>query len=59
MTIAETKGREDVDVAAKDLQGEHWTEKVSKRMGVKWTFLRVDQKDFKKTRYNNLAELMI
>ena len=55
MTIAETKDREDVDVAAKDLQGEHWAEEVSKRTGVKWTFLRVDQKDFEKTKYNNLT----
>ena len=59
MVIMETKGREDVDVAAKDLQGERWAKEVSKRTGVKWTFLRVDQKDFEKTRYNNLAELII
>jgi len=68
MIIVEIKGREDVDVAAKDLQGERWAEEVSKRLSacdaqagteVKWTFLRVDQKDFEKTRYNNLAELMI
>ena len=59
MVIVETKGREDVDVAAKDLQGKRWTEEVSKRTGVKWTFLRVDQKDFEKARYSKLAELTI
>jgi len=59
MVIVETKGREDVDVAIKDLQGERWTEEVSKRTGVKWTFLRVEQKDFEKARYSKLAELTI
>jgi len=59
MVIVETKGREDVDVAAKDLQGKRWAEEVSRRTGVKWTFLRVDQKDFEKARYSKLAELTI
>ncbi len=59
MVIIETKGREDVDVVAKDLQGKRWTEEVSRRTGTKWTFLRVDQKEFEKARYNKLAELTI
>lgn len=59
MVIVETKGREDVDVAAKDLQGKRWTEEISKRTGIKWTFLRVDQKEFEKARYNKFAELTI
>ncbi len=68
MVIVETKGREDVDVAAKDLQGKRWAEEVSKRLsacsaqagtGAKWTFLRVDQKEFEKARYNKFAELII
>lgn len=59
VVIVETKGREDVDVAAKDLQGKRWTEEISKRTGTKWTFLRVDQKEFEKARYNKFAELTI
>ena len=59
MIIVETKGREDVDVAAKDLQGKRWTKEISKRTGTKWTFLRVDQKEFEKARYSKLAELTI
>jgi type III restriction enzyme len=59
MVIVETKGREDVDVAAKDLQGKRWAEEVSRRTKTEWTFLRVDQKEFEKARYNKFAELTI
>ena len=59
IVIVETKGREDVDVAAKDLQGKHWAEEVSKRTGFKWTFLRVDQKEFEITRYFTLSDLTV
>ena len=59
MIIVETKGREDVDVAVKDLQGKRWTKEISKRTETKWTFLRVNQKEFEKTRYSKLAELTI
>jgi len=77
MVIVETKGREDVDVAVKDLQGKRWAEEVGKRLSaclpargaqagdaqagteVKWTFLRVDQKEFEKARYNKFTELTI
>ena len=59
MVIVETKGREDVDVAAKDLQGKRWAEEVSRHTNTKWIFLRVDQKEFEKARYNKFAELTI
>jgi hypothetical protein len=59
MVIVETKGLEDVDVAAKDLQGKRWAEEVSRRTKTKWIFLRVDQKEFEKARYNKFAELTI
>lgn len=59
MVIVETKGREDVDVAAKDLQGKRWADEVSRRTRTEWTFLRVDQKEFEKARYNKFAELTI
>jgi len=59
MVIVETKGREDVDVAAKDLQGKRWSEEISKRTGTKWMFLRIDQKEFERTRYNEFVELTI
>lgn len=59
MVIVETKGREDVDVAAKDLQGKRWADEVSRRTKTEWTFLRVDQKEFEKARYNKFAELTI
>lgn len=58
MFLIETKGREDVDVERKDLQGKRWANDVSKRTGMKWVFLRVDQKEFEKTRYKNIEELV-
>lgn len=59
IVIVEIKGREDVDVAAKDLQCRRWIEEISKYTGTKWAFLRVDQKEFEKARYNKFAELTI
>ncbi|BCX14584.1 MAG: type III restriction endonuclease subunit R [Patescibacteria group bacterium] len=59
IVIVETKGREDVDVAAKDLQGRRWVEEISKRTRTKWIFLRVDQKEFEKSRYSNFSELTV
>lgn len=59
MVIVETKGREDVDVVTKDSQGKRWAEEISKRTETKWTFLRIDQKEFEKARYNKFAELII
>jgi type III restriction enzyme len=58
MFIVETKGREDVDVATKDLQGKRWAEEVSRRTETKWAFLRVDQAEFEKSRYNKFTELI-
>ena len=59
MVIIETKGREDVDVAAKDLQGKQWAKKVTEHTGTKWEFLRVDQKEFEKARYSSIGELLV
>jgi type III restriction enzyme len=68
MVLVETKGREDVDVAEKDIQGKRWTEEISKHLSAcgdaqadtrtKWIFLRVNQKEFEKTRYNKIEELL-
>jgi len=58
MVIVETKGREDVDVKAKDLQGKKWTEEITKRTGIKWIFIRIDQKEFEKIRYKNFYDLI-
>ncbi|MEW5805174.1 MAG: DEAD/DEAH box helicase family protein [Patescibacteria group bacterium] len=58
MVIVETKGREDVDVAAKDLQGKRWVDEVSRRTRTKWTFLRVNQREFEKARYTRLIDLI-
>lgn len=57
--VIETKGREDVDVAPKDMQGKRWAGEASKRTGTQWKFLRIDQKEFEKARYNKLEELTI
>ncbi len=59
MFVVETKGREDVDVAAKDLQAKRWAKEASKRTNEVWEFLRVDQKEFEKARYSSFEELLV
>lgn len=46
--IAETKGREDVEVKLKDNAAFNWCESASHLTGKPWKYLKVPQKDFEK-----------
>jgi len=56
--IIETKGREDVDVEHKDKRIRLWCEDATNLMGIKWSFIRVDQEGFEKYRFKSIKQLM-
>ena len=56
--IIETKGREDVDVVHKDKRIRLWCEDVTKITSSRWSYRRVDQKEFTKYRFSNIRELL-
>ena len=56
--IIETKGREDVDVEHKDKRIRLWCEDATNLMGIKWSFIRVDQEDFEKYRFKSIKQLV-
>jgi len=55
--LIETKGREDVDVKAKDSRAVRWCEDATKITGKKWFYIRVNQEDFEKYRLKSIKEL--
>ncbi|CZG51652.1 DEAD/DEAH box helicase family protein [Legionella pneumophila serogroup 1] len=59
MLVVETKGRVDIDVAAKDAQTKRWTKMVSERTNEHWEFLRVNQCDFDGGGYNSIHDFLI
>lgn len=56
--IIETKGREDVDVEYKDKRIKIWCQDATNLTGSKWSFIRIDQKDFEKYRFKSVKELV-
>lgn len=54
--IVETKGRVWEGTEAKYEAIQEWCQRVSKRTGQRWRFLRVNQVDFDKTKPDSLAE---
>ncbi len=56
--IIETKGREDVEVAAKDAQMALWCDQVTKACGEQWRYLKVPQVTFDRGRHSSLAGLV-
>ncbi len=56
--IIETKGREDVDVVHKDKRMKLWCEDATKLTKDKWSFKRIDQKDFENYRFRSIEELI-
>jgi len=56
--IIEAKGREDVDVEHKDKRIKLWCEDATNLMTSKWSFKRIDQKDFEKYTFRSLKELI-
>lgn len=55
--IIETKGQEDVEVAAKDAQMARWCDEVSKETGKPWRYLKVPQVVFDRGRFQTLSKL--
>lgn len=55
--IAETKGREDVEVRLKDNAATNWCESASRFTKVPWKYLKVPQKDFEKLHPESFEEL--
>lgn len=56
--IIETKGWEDVDVKHKDERVKLWCEDATKLTKTKWSFKRINQKDFEKYRFRSIQELI-
>jgi len=56
--VIETKGREDVDVEFKDKRAILWCEDASRLTKKKWSYIRVDQKDFEKYKFRSVGELV-
>jgi len=56
--IVETKGRIDVDVETKDNRAKVWCKDVTGLTKNKWSFMRVDQKEFEKYRFKSVKELI-
>lgn len=56
--IIETKGREDVEVAAKDAQMTRWCREVSGVAGNPWRYLKVPQAIFDRGGFASLADLV-
>jgi type III restriction enzyme len=55
--IAETKGREDVDVAMKDQAAQNWCETATMLTGVQWNYIKVLQKEFEELHPDSFQEL--
>ncbi len=56
--IVETKGRVDTDVEHKDNRAKQWCKDVNQLTDGKWSYIRVDQEDFEKYRFNGIKELI-
>ena len=57
--LAETKGREDIDVAHKDRAAQIWCENATLLTGTEWRYLKVPQKDFDELHPEGFAELNV
>ncbi len=56
--IIETKGREDVDVAAKDEAAKVWCEKATDLTGINWNYVKVLQTEFEKLHPDEFRDLV-
>ncbi|HWP81842.1 MAG TPA: DEAD/DEAH box helicase family protein [Bacteroidota bacterium] len=56
--IVETKGREDIEVKRKDDAATVWCENATELTGVKWSYLKVRQKEFEDLRPSAFSELI-
>jgi type III restriction enzyme len=58
IVIVETKGREDVDVQFKDKRAEEWCKFATKLTKQRWSYLRIDQKDFQRRVWQRFDDLV-
>ena len=56
--LAETKGREDVDVVRKDRAAQIWGENASLLPGVSWNYLKVPEKEYDTLQPTVFADLL-
>lgn len=56
--LIETKGREDADVAHKDARATKWCADVTELTGVRWEYIKVPDKEFKKLKPSTFDELV-
>lgn len=57
--LAETKGREDVDVAHKDRAAQIWCENATLLTGTDWRYLKVPEREFKKLQPDVFSDLLV
>lgn len=55
--IIETKGLVDVDVEYKDKRIKQWCVDATRLSGEKWSFIRINQEEFEKYKFNSIKEL--
>lgn len=57
--LAETKGREDVDVAHKDRAAQIWCENATLLTGTDWRYLKIPEREFKKLQATEFSDLVV
>jgi type III restriction enzyme len=57
--LLETKGQETAEVARKDEAARRWCEDASALTGVRWQYLKVQQKQFEQLQPATLADLIV
>lgn len=57
--VVETKVREDLDVAMKDLAVQCWCENATELTGMNWSYLKVNQAEFEKLKPESFGELLV
>jgi type III restriction enzyme len=56
--LLETKGREDLDVARKDVRAQQWCADVTSLTGAMWGYRKIPQKEFERIKAHSLTELI-
>jgi type III restriction enzyme len=57
--LIETKGREDVDVAAKDRAATLWCENATRLTGQAWQYVKVPQKEYEELHPNEFSDVLV
>jgi type III restriction enzyme len=57
--LIETKGRKDVDVAAKDRAATLWCENATRLTGQAWQYVKVPQKEYEELHPDELGDVLV